>query len=312
MVAIPLMSMERCYGPWLSNASLDPGTLSPGVTNIGGKIEFVKDENLAPWNYGGYQLMNEAGFLQAQFSNSLLLFTERGGFVIPQAPTGVAIARALQNGGPLVTSINVDISQSKISTTVKMDLYTSSFGKLQKQKEGNIAQIGRERQKLVDQRNNAIRRGMGKTLSNKTFYEAVLKGGGADLLKAASASTQHFSDFEKGQVEENNIFLAAKTSWNNGEPVNFNGTVAGGAGDMIKKGNSYIQTNLNNGGEMMGLSQDTVGALKTAGLTNMGFIGDFINLVDMTTHNENEPRVARPPQKGVDQRRGPAPPDEEN
>ena len=312
MVAIPLMSMERCYGPWLSNASLDPGTLSPGVTNIGGKIEFVKDENLAPWNYGGYQLMNEAGFLQAQFSNSLLLFTERGGFVIPQAPTGVAIARALQNGGPLVTSINVDISQSKISTTVKMDLYTSSFGKLQKQKEGNIAQIGRERQKLVDQRNNAIRRGMGKTLSNKNFYEAVLKGGGADLLKAASASTQHFSDFEKGQVEENNIFLAAKTSWNNGEPVNFNGTVAGGAGDMIKKGNSYIQTNLNNVGEMMGLSQDTVGALKTAGLTNMGFIGDFINLVDMTTHNENEPRVARPPQKGVDQRRGPAPPDEEN
>ena len=114
------------------------------------------------------------------------------------------------------------------------------------------------------------------------------------------------------KVEENNIFLAAKTSWNNGEPVNFNGTVAGGAGDMIKKGNSYIQTNLNNVGEMMGLSQDTVGALKTAGLTNMGFIGDFINLVDMTTHNENEPRVARPPQKGVDQRRGPAPPDEEN
>ena len=83
MVAIPLMSMERCYGPWLSSTSLDPSTRSPGVMNIGGKIEFVKDENLAPWNFAGYQLMNEAGFLQAQFSNSLLLFSERGGFVFP-------------------------------------------------------------------------------------------------------------------------------------------------------------------------------------------------------------------------------------
>ena len=56
-----------------------------------------------------------------------------------------------------------------------MDLYTSSFGKLQKQKEGNIAQITREKQKLKDQRNNAIRRGMGKTLSNKDLYKTVLE-----------------------------------------------------------------------------------------------------------------------------------------
>ena len=186
-----------------------------------------------------------------------------------------------------------------------MDLYTSSFGKLQKQKEGNIAQMTRERQKLVDQRNNAIRRGIGKTLSNKNFYEAVLKGGGQKLLDAASASTQHFSDFEKGKFESNNIFLAAKTSWSNGQPVDFAGTVREGASDMIKRGNSYVQTNLENYGEMMGLSQDTVGALKTAGLTQMGFIGDFVNLVTDSTADKNAPRVAHPREKGADQRHGP-------
>ena len=42
-------------------------------------MEFIKDENLAPWNYDGYQLMNDAGSLQAQFSNGLLLFSERVG-----------------------------------------------------------------------------------------------------------------------------------------------------------------------------------------------------------------------------------------
>ena len=42
LVAIPLMSMERSYGPWLSNASLDPFSGKPGVSNIGGKIGLNK------------------------------------------------------------------------------------------------------------------------------------------------------------------------------------------------------------------------------------------------------------------------------
>ena len=42
--------------------------------------------------------MNEAGYLKAQFSNSLLLFSERGGFVIPKAPTGVSLAKDVTTG----------------------------------------------------------------------------------------------------------------------------------------------------------------------------------------------------------------------
>ena len=144
MVALPLMSWERCYGPWLSAAKLNPENSRVRFSNIGGRIEFLKDENLAPWNFGGYGLMNEAGRLQAEFSaNSLLLISERGGFVYPSAPSGIALAKALKEGGPLVTSIDVQIGES-IKTTVKLDLYTASYGKLQKQKEGNIATIARE------------------------------------------------------------------------------------------------------------------------------------------------------------------------
>ena len=82
------------------------------------------------------QLLNEAGKIQANFSNSLLLFSERGGFVIPDAPTGIAIATALKVDaiwqGPLITSLSVDVGQGGVKTTVKMDLYTAQFGKLQK------------------------------------------------------------------------------------------------------------------------------------------------------------------------------------
>ena len=219
MVAIPLMSMERCYGPWLSSTSLDPSTGSPGVMNIGGKIEFVKDENLAPWNFAGYQLMNDAGFLQAQFSNSLLLFSERGGFVFPQAPTGIGLAKALKNGGPLVTSISVSVGADKISTTVKMDLYTSSFGKLQKQKEGNIATISRERQKIIDQNNSAIRRGFGKSSSNANLFGGLLADGGSRIIAQARGTAEHFSIMEKGEAKRAEHLIGNREKHDFGVPV---------------------------------------------------------------------------------------------
>ena len=207
MVAIPLMSMERCYGPWLSTSVVDQGA-DPRVrySDIGGKIEFVKKETLAPWNFAGYQLMNEAGSLEAQFSNSLLLFSERGGFVYPDAPTGIALAKELQNKGPLITSISVDVSNS-IKTTVKLDLYTSRFGKLQKQKEGAIATIARERQKIIDQNNNAIRRGLGKAAGNNDLLGGILKNGGSDIIAAARQSPDLDQERKSERVDNLSHFV---------------------------------------------------------------------------------------------------------
>jgi hypothetical protein len=174
VVALPLMSMERCYGPWLS------------AGGAGGKVEFIKDENLSPWNYAGYQLLNEAGSLQSQFSSSLLLWSERGGFVVPDAPTGLSLATALKEGGPLVTSISIAVDPSNgVKTTVKLDLYTSKFGKLQKQKEMAIGQISRERQRLLDEKNNALRRGLGKKQSSLDLVNTVMQAGGDQILQIA-------------------------------------------------------------------------------------------------------------------------------
>ena len=118
IVALPLMSWERCYGPWEStnvlNVDADPRIR---YADIGGKVEFVKDENLAPWNFAGYQLLNEAGALKAQLSNSLLLFSERGGFVYADYPSGIGLAKHLQNEGPLVTSIGVNVGTNGLKTT---------------------------------------------------------------------------------------------------------------------------------------------------------------------------------------------------
>lgn len=212
MVAIPLMSQERCYGPWLSASQLDSSAdARVKYSNIGGRVEFIKDENLAPWNYAGYQLMNQAGSLQAQFSNSLLLFSERGGFVIPDAPTGIAIATALQQGGPLITSVGINVSQGGVKTTVKMDLYTSQFGKLQKQKEMAISQIGRERQRTLDEKNNAIRRGLGKSQTSTDLVSTVMEAGGKIIMdKAAEIAKQIAANEELGREIEESMMIIGK------------------------------------------------------------------------------------------------------
>jgi hypothetical protein len=167
LVAIPLMSRERCYGPWLSSYV--------ATERVGGKIEFVKEENLSPWNYNGYDLMDRVGKLYASFGSSPLLTSERGGFVVPAAPSGISIGRMLQNAGPLVTNISVDVSQAGIKTTFKMDLYTASFGKMQKQKLDNMSNISRNRQKQRDEQNSLIRKGIGKSQTNINYSQIYKK-----------------------------------------------------------------------------------------------------------------------------------------
>jgi len=214
LVVLPLMSTERCYGPWISSSIVNGADERVRYSDIGGKVEFVKDENLAPWNYAGYQLMNEAGSLRAQFSNSLLLFSERGGFVIPDAPNDIALGAALNDAGPLVTSVSVDIGDS-IRTTVRMDLYTSRFGKLQKQKEEAISQIVRERQKIIDQNNSMIRKGMGKAASSSDFL-AGIKGFGKSIGTLAKSSTDIYTSLQRSQTVQDKIVATVMKTTNEG------------------------------------------------------------------------------------------------
>lgn len=168
LVCLPLMSMERCYGPWVSSHLDVQATI---FSNVGGRIEFIKDENLSPWNYDGYDFMNEAGKFQAVFTNNLFLFSERGGFVVPGRPVGASLGKALLNSGPLVTNIQVEVSDAGVRTTYKLDLYTANFGKLQKQKQELLSKMSRERQKLRDERNALIRKGIGKNQNTINYGE---------------------------------------------------------------------------------------------------------------------------------------------
>lgn len=294
LFALPLMSLERCYGPWLSSA-LDMRMLGgPKVkySDIGGKIEFVKDEKIAPWNFAGYQLMDQSAKVQTKFSNSLLLFTERGSFSYADAPLDVSLAKALRDKGPLVTSISVDINNA-IKTSVKLDLYTSQFGKLQKQKEIAIAQIGRERQKIIDQNNLLERRGIGKGSANMNMLGTLLENGGQKLLDAAKAGNEIFTELEKGNEQAASIITISATP--NQEELT-DGTLV-----VSEDFEGLLQTNktLQERGQLFTDERQLDEAKeKTAG----GSIADVFKGTSSSPSNKNFPSRKTPNRKQTDRR----------
>jgi len=165
--SIPLAHNDS-YGPWLTNNAID----NPDG-DIGGNVEFVKDESLVPWNYGGYQNMNSAGSTIATLGSSYQITSERGSITFASGPLGgYMLGEPLEGeGGPLITSINVDVSTGGIQTIYKMDLFTASFGKMLKSKQEKISRIGRLTQKLEDERNALERKDMGKNSTNQNYHQ---------------------------------------------------------------------------------------------------------------------------------------------
>lgn len=191
MVALPLLSKEKCYGPWLSSQI--------NGSNIGGKIEYIKDENLAPWNFSGYDLMNRAGIAKAQFSNSLLLASERGSFSIPNAPSGISLGKALIQNGPLVSNISVNVGAAGVTTEYRLELYTPSFGKLQKQRADAISKMGRVQQKLEDERNALVRKSFGKNQLGNISIQSQFNSMLDNVMRNINSTNSYGTDTQKGK-----------------------------------------------------------------------------------------------------------------
>lgn len=243
LVALPLRSEERCYGPWSSistngtnyNAADKEHNIS--ATQVGGKVEFVKDESLAPWNFGGYTYMTYTGENQCQLGMSALMVSERGGFSVASTPSGISLCDYLLDYGPVVTNISVDFDATGAAkTTYTMNSYTTSFGKLQKQRSDELKKLSRLRKQMWDQRNKETRRMSGKNQKN-TSYSLMLKGleGRMNMLQYNNdmfkdyqqRSTSYSTVISKGTVAEKRSDGSTnglrdsegKPSWSNLEKV---------------------------------------------------------------------------------------------
>lgn len=195
MVALPLRSTERSYGPWYSS------------TKGGGKVEYSHDESLAPWNYNGsYAAMNTAGFDAVTRTEITDLKQERASFTMLGWPRGMSIGGFLSYGGPAITNINVSFSTDGIRTTVTMDSYTPSFGKMQKQKQAMMSKMMRDKQQIKDSRNKLIKEQILNPRSNSSISKEEAK-----FRKKAQAEKDRnygskLTAEEKGEAQAANQF----------------------------------------------------------------------------------------------------------
>jgi hypothetical protein len=219
LVVLPLRSNERCYGPWISSFSKPEVSL---YRNVPGKVEFVKDENLAPWNYGGYDLMNQAGFAFAEFSSNILLYEEKGSITVASLPAGNSLLRPLISGGPLVTNMDVRIGSEGVNTTYSMSTYSPRFGNLQKSRNDMISKIGRDRQKLLDDKNDYIKRGIFKTRGVYNVNQFI----GANIISSVS-------DNLRNSIERSNLSNSVSVNQNT---LSFNNSY----NDNTKESNNAI------------------------------------------------------------------------
>jgi hypothetical protein len=119
LIVVPLRNNTLTYGPWHSSGGQ-------------GKTEFEADEQLVPWNFGSYELMNAAANARVSEGASNQQQGETGTVTFAGVPV-INIGSLLISGGPYVTDVNVDIGEGGATTTYSFATWTKQFGVLPKE-----------------------------------------------------------------------------------------------------------------------------------------------------------------------------------
>jgi hypothetical protein len=111
LFAVPLKSNLLTYGPWY-------------LAGAEGPVIYEKNDDLAPWNYGGYTNLDLAGFGRVTDGVTNQTFNETGSVSVVGAPT-VGIADQLISGGPYVTDLSVSFGPDGITTQYSFQTWSS-------------------------------------------------------------------------------------------------------------------------------------------------------------------------------------------
>ena len=168
--AVPMVSNTNRYGPWFKQGP-------PGPVNL------VTDDQLVPWEYGGYTLMNLAAAEKVNEAVTFMQVGERGSFTIPGYPVkslgqeiratqSLMTNYSLQNSsftinnspvsyqyvatqpmdgtfGPNITQISTSVGSNGLTTTYTLATFTPSFGRMSKINANRIKKVAQQRQEAL-------------------------------------------------------------------------------------------------------------------------------------------------------------------
>jgi hypothetical protein len=129
MVALPILNTQLRYGPWYA-------------VGADGLSEVEIAEDLVPWNYGGFTVMNAVAQSRVAEATANGQLAESGSVEVAGAPQ-ISIGGQLISGGPYITDINVNVGVDGVTTLYRMETWTRRFGKWAKSNEERLGRFGR-------------------------------------------------------------------------------------------------------------------------------------------------------------------------
>jgi hypothetical protein len=152
-VAVPLKSNILCYGPWFASG-------------VAGKTQFEQDTTLVPWNYGSYQIMDQAAIARVVNCLSNTQYVESGEISFVGLPL-FNIGDALELNGPIVTDIDIQYGIDRIATSYRLKTYTPRFGVYNRDLDRRLQRSARTE--------NDLKRNLRKALDVASKYVAGLQ-----------------------------------------------------------------------------------------------------------------------------------------
>ena len=146
IVGIPQQSNRYSWGPWYKYAAQN------------GKAVVQVEDSLRPETFGNASKMDESGFAYANVGLAEMTADESGYVELAEVPQ-YNVADRMEDVGPYITNIDINIGVDGVKTTYKFNTWTPNFGKIAKY---NIDRISRINQAsiafLQDQRNRVTKR----------------------------------------------------------------------------------------------------------------------------------------------------------
>ena len=120
-------------------------------TGCHGKAIYEKNTTLNPWNFGGYEFMDDSGQLLAIMSTACVDILESGNITYTGTPGDLSIDRAgaaLFGFGPACNSVSISIGMQGISTTLNFRTFIRNFGELARQQLEYLQMLGKNQQQF--------------------------------------------------------------------------------------------------------------------------------------------------------------------
>ena len=159
-VIVPMLSNTTRYGPW-------------GFVGPAGPVKFENDDDLAPWNFGGYAPLWSGAIEEVRAALTFMQVGERGSFTVGGYPTKSLgqdlksqfsgmysltlqsindpefgafkyVATTPMDGsfGPNITNISTSIGDGGATTTYQLSTFTPSFGRMSKMNANRLKTVG--------------------------------------------------------------------------------------------------------------------------------------------------------------------------